>query len=92
MNSEPATSQPTPPKTPPSLPSAFADEPILALLDIPLSEMTPDQLRDFTTKMRSLRVSPQALSSALTSDLAKVATKAKASKLASSIDDLLTDL
>lgn len=92
QNSVPVTSPPTPPTTPISTSSVFADEPILALLDIPLSEMSADQLREFTTRMRSLRVSPQALSSALTADLGKLAAKTKASKANALVDDLMSDL
>jgi len=51
---------------------SFATEPITSLLDRPLQDMTQEELRDFTARLRQLRQSPQTLKSLLNDELEDV--------------------
>ena len=74
---------------------SFKTEPISNLLKRPLKDMTQEELREFVTRTRQLRSTPQTLKSLLESELdeTEIATVKKPKKASKPIDvsDLLSD-
>jgi len=65
-------SQPTRPKTPtPSPESSLEDAPLLQLLDKPMHEMSPEELRERVTQLREITSSPITLKKSLTNKKAE---------------------
>jgi hypothetical protein len=61
----------------------FADQPLSALLGLSLADMSPEELRQYTTHLRAMRTNAPTLEKAIAKDAPK---KAKASKSKASKD------
>lgn len=85
---------PSPTKVQTNLSPTFAAAPLHQLLTMPVHEMTEEQLREATTRLRPLRTSQQALKRELRAEegTEKKTKSSKAPAKEISVDDYLADL